>query len=136
MKRFVTVCLLLLLVGLAVLWLSLPTLLNGLRRRAEQAIADALHMPARIDALGVWWLPPHLHVGGVVLGTPATPLATLDSADLHLAPLASLRELRLVATIRVQSISFDVTQLPPPPQTSERHGTRQGGERLIPPFRI
>lgn len=127
MKRVFGVLLILIVGGVAaLLWFARPYLSGWARSRLENELTRLTGAPSTIDELTVSVLPVRIHVGGVAIGT--TPaLVRITSIDASLAALSSLAEGRAVVSVRVESPTFDLSQLPKTDDLSQLPKTETPG---------
>ena len=114
MKRLLLAILIVLLGVAVVARLMWPRLTDVARQRAEKVVSEVLGRRSRIEQLSISLLPPRIQLSGVTLGTPPTSMAKAGAIDIRLWVLASLSELRPVVSVRLDSISADLQQLPQP----------------------
>jgi len=112
MKRLVLGCVVLTVCGGAALWLGWPYLVTQLRLRLEGEVTQALGSTSRVDELHVSVIPLSVHLGGIAIGDEPA-LVRVGRIDASLSVLASLIEWRPVLTLRIASVSADLTHLPP-----------------------
>jgi hypothetical protein len=114
MKRLLLALLILLLGAAVAAWLTWPWLTDVTRQQAEKVVSEVLGRHSRIAQLSISVLPPRVRLSGVALGTPPATMAKAGTIDIRLWVLASLWERRPVVSVRLDSISADLQQLPQP----------------------
>ncbi len=135
MKRAVWIGLVLVLCIAGTLWFALPYLGNAARQGLERVASEGLGEPAHIGKLSVSLFPVAVHLEDGLIGGEPSPLARLGAADVRLSVLASLLQWRPVLTVRINSATFDVTQLPAS-TTGTTSGHDAGGGAEVPSLRL